>query len=52
MKFCVNFLLDGAQEKLGLFDTCTPCTLETMSEELGEPLPKEVLVKISFVKLQ
>ena len=52
--FVIIFLLDGAQEKLETFDTFTPCMLETMSEELREPLPKEVHVpkKVSFVKLQ
>ncbi|XP_020604552.1 uncharacterized protein LOC110043444 [Orbicella faveolata] len=32
---------DGAQEKLANLATCTPCTLEAMSQELREPLPKE-----------
>ena len=46
--FVIIFLLDGAQEKLETVDTFTPCILETMSEELTEPLPKEVLKKLAL----
>lgn len=44
------FLLDGAPEKLANLDA--PCRLETMSQELTETLPTEVLLNVSFIKLQ